>query len=193
VTAQRHVRRHGRWLAGLLGFGHFLNCRSGANAVEFALVAPVMLILGMGTIELSAYLRADRAVSDLAGATTVAIGDLEVVTQKDIADLAKSIRAASGYLDTRRLQVFAESVTMSGGRPVRDWQAWVLRGNGVPSVPTEVHDKLATAALDNGESAMIVDVSYAYHDIVGGGFLADTIISRTFLAYPKNDEPVELE
>lgn len=165
-------------------------CMRGANAVEFALIAPVMLLLGMGTIELSAYLRAARAVADLTGSVAVAIGDIDRITGRDIRELEVAVAGASGYLNRDRLTIEIHAVTMQDNRPVTQWRRRIGNDHDGPKSTAigETARTLATRTLDDGQSALIVESRYAYHDVIGGGFLADTTITRTFIAFPKNDE-----
>ncbi len=73
-------------------FSRFLRNRSGMSAVEFALIAPVMLLFYFGTVEVSMMLLADRKVTKAAGT----LGDLAArepsLTTADLDDIFQATR-----------------------------------------------------------------------------------------------------
>ena len=69
-----------------------LRARDGVSAVEFALIAPLMLLLYFGCIELSFMMMVDRKVTT----STATLGDLTAraatVTDDDLADIFQATR-----------------------------------------------------------------------------------------------------
>lgn len=82
--------------APLRAFRRLRASRSGAAAVEFALILPIMLFLYVGTIEASALISMDRKVQSVSGA----LGDLvaRVETRVTSTQLRDYFRAASGIM-----------------------------------------------------------------------------------------------
>jgi Flp pilus assembly protein TadG len=63
--------------------------RSGVAAIEFAMIAPIMLMLYMGTVEFSQALTADRRVAQMASTTADLVAQYDKVPAAQIANIFK--------------------------------------------------------------------------------------------------------
>jgi len=144
----------------------------GVAALEFALIAPIMVTLYMGSVELHHALSADRRVTDLAGATA----DL-VAQSADISGQMDNIfDAASTYLKpygVANLRITVSSICHAGDDTGRvDWSANYVNGG----VKTYAHLEVVPLPLDSddkpvltikGTSLILAEVSYQYTSPLG--------------------------
>lgn len=89
----------------------FLRDRSGISAIEFAFIAPVMLVFYFGTVEISMMLLADRKVTNAAGT----LGDLTAreidVTTAELDDIFQATRLTLQPYDSNQARMRITSVT----------------------------------------------------------------------------------
>ncbi len=144
----------------------------GVAALEFALIAPIMVTLYMGSVELHHALSADRRVTDLAGATA----DL-VAQSADISGQMENIfDAASTYLKpygVDNLHITVSSICHAGDNTGRiDWSSNYVNG-GVKSyahmeiVPLPLDDDDNPVLTIKGTSLILAEVSYQYTSPLG--------------------------
>ncbi len=166
----------------------------GVAALEFALVAPFMIALYMGSVELHHALSADRRVTDLAGATA----DL-VAQSSDISGQMDNIfDAASTYLKpygVANLRITVTSICHDREDKGRvDWSANYVNGG----VKDYAHMDLIDLPLDDddnpvltvrGTSLILAEVSYEYTSPLGR-YVNNTVLSDHYYLRPRlNDTP----
>lgn len=157
----------------------FAGDRSGAFYLEFALIAPLLLTLFAGTVELTNALLANRKMVGVAQATADLVTQETEIFDGDMDD----IFAAAGLItqpfptDTLTIGVVSVRFDLDTGDPVVDWQESFGGGS--------VSDPLGRAiGLGRpGESVIIVTVTYTYTptlaDLITGPVdMSDTAFSR---------------
>lgn len=187
LSLQDRLRAHRRARAG----------RRGVSAVEFALVAPVMLIMLFGAAEASMAITVDRKVT----LATSTVADL--VAQNDNLDCPtlQQIMAVSRTVFTPYANAPASirvaSVAMVSGTPKVEWSRTVDNaGNCITSTALPVGTTISIAGdVAAGQSANLVqdliptdggvvlgEVEYAYSS-VGTSFFTNSIAmkERAFL------------
>lgn len=166
--------------------------QKGVAALEFAMIAPIMLTLYMGSVELHHALSADRRVTDLAGAAA----DL-VAQSSDISGQMDNIfEAASTYLKPYGVANLRISITSichdkdDNGRV--DWSANYTNG-GVNSYS---HLDLIDLPLDNegkpvlttkGTSLIFAEVTYNYTSPLGK-YVHETVLADHYYLRPRLKE-----
>ncbi|WP_019995849.1 TadE/TadG family type IV pilus assembly protein [Aureimonas ureilytica] len=60
------VSRHGSWRALARRLASFARCRSGSNAVEFAILAPLLCLILLGTLYIGLYLGVAHSLAQIA-------------------------------------------------------------------------------------------------------------------------------
>lgn len=99
------------------GLGRFLHAEGGVSGVEFALVAPILLLLFMATIELPRAITTGRRVSL---ATTTMVDLISRADTTDVADVYAAAQAVSSPYDIGRAGIVltAGGIYLEGLTPV---------------------------------------------------------------------------
>ncbi|HEY0437808.1 MAG TPA: TadE/TadG family type IV pilus assembly protein, partial [Phenylobacterium sp.] len=175
--------------------------RRGVSALEFALIAPVLILIYFGMAELSQGLMAERRVSHAASA----MGDL--IAQYDSAnspvkdaDSAAVFAAAKAILSpfpTTALELRVTSIVMkapaSGGAPqaVVDWSDPSVPGGSLPKLakdtPMTVDPNLLSAV---GDSVILAEAKYKYISPVGYVLPNGLAFTETFYEKPRKTQTV---
>jgi len=133
--------------------------REGVSAVEFALIAPVMVLLYLGMVEISLALSVDRKVTNAASALADLVAQDDVITDGEMVDILNAGAAIIAPYDPVNFSVRISSVSMDLiGNVEVDWSdARGMMARAVGSQPT-----LPDGLLTNGRSIIWVEVAYAY-------------------------------
>ena len=163
----------------------------GVAALEFAMIAPIMILLYMGSVELHFALSADRRVTDLAGATA----DL-VAQSADISGQMNNIfTAASTYLQPYGIAPLKITVTSichdANDQGKVDWSV-----NFQGGVRTLSHGDTIQLPVDNqnnpvltakGTSLILAEVTYNYTSPLGH-FIHNTVLADHYYLRPRLKE-----
>lgn len=133
--------------------------RDGVSAVEFALIAPVMVMLYLGMVEISLALSVDRKVTNAASAIADLVAQDDVITDSEMVNILNASGAIIAPYDVANFSVRISSVSMDlTGNVEVDWsdaRGMMARAEGSqPTIPDGV--------LTNGRSIIWVEVAYAY-------------------------------
>lgn len=136
----------------------------GVSAVEFALIAPVLVLMLFGATEVSLLVSVDRKTT-LAAST---LGDLaaqsEIVTCKDLSDIAAVTRQVYSPYDSTGTVLVVASLVQDGSAGRVEWSRTLTRdGSGVNSCDAVV----STSPLAQGKTVVIDTTLFA----PGGGGL----------------------
>ena len=133
--------------------------RDGVSAVEFALIAPVMVLLYLGMVEISLALSVDRKVTNAASALADLVAQDDVITNGEMVDILNAGAAIIAPYDPANFSARISSVSMDlTGDVAVDWsdaRGTLARAEG--SQPT-----LPAGVLTPGRSVIWVEVGYAY-------------------------------
>jgi Flp pilus assembly protein TadG len=138
----------------------FLRARGGTAAIEFAFVAPVLILLAAGVAEIGRALAFFNSVNQLAAQYASAWADCQDVASSCSTELgyytsAYSIQNVAPNLKTTALILNMAEVTMSGTTPTVVY--------GYPSTTlTAAETAAAQANFSSGQTGVIVYVSYTY-------------------------------
>ncbi len=193
-------------LVTLKGLGkRFADDGRGVSAIEFALIAPVLILLYLGMAELTLGLMASRRVSHL----TSTIGDLvaqsDSLTPDNVTDLwkiADSIMdpfVTSTTVDAKQVSILkmrVASVTMQKvGSKTSAKVNWSMASNttGFTNTSTEIQ-KITTSQIAVGESLIVTQAEYDYdspiHSPMADFFKSGTQFKEIFYHHPRNGEAV---
>lgn len=171
--------------------------RAGVAALEFALVAPVLIALFLGCYEVTDYVRATMRTDQVAQSVAEIIARQASVTNAttgagSITDYCYAAQAVIVPYDPKKLTVKIASYTLSGGSPVKDW------GDTCPSDDTSLGTSgfapgapPAGLLVANGDSVIIVTASYSWAAPDGGLFLHSArTATETAYARPRSNKTI---
>lgn len=124
----------------LLAVDRFRDEARGVAAVEFAFIAPIMLLLFVGTIELSAGVSVNRKLSRLSSTVSDLVTQSQSLTSSDVQSIMEvSSKVMHPYTD--QVKIVITGLTISNGQARVDWScaqndSKFAKGsiyNGVPS------------------------------------------------------------
>jgi len=177
-------------------FRSFSRDRRGASAVEFAIVAPLMLALYVGVVEISEGVAADRKVTLTSGTLANVTAQAQTLTTTSINNiLDASIAIMSPYTGTISAKISCLKIDAGGVAKV----AWGAANTGTS--PHSVGDVItipADLAVPNS-SVVFSEVSYLYIPVTGyvpgwshisaeGITLSDRMIMTPRLTPPTYDD-----
>lgn len=136
-------------------------CERGAVAVEFALLAPFLILLHLGMVEMVQAWGAHRRTAHIAAAMADLTAQARAVSTSDLNDImaAGAVMIAPYPSDTLGERIASISMNSSGATNV-DWAAtrnWTA--GGAPTVPA--------GYLQPGESVIVAHVTYRHEALFG--------------------------
>lgn len=154
--------------------------RRGVSAVEFALIAPVMVAMYLGAAELTSALTVDRKITGVANAVADLVAQDDFVTDAEMDDIHAAAAAilAPNRSDTLSLRI--TSVRMDAeGEIFVDWS----ESETMPPLTTDTLPPLPGGLLAPMNSIVMVEALYPYrtpfHTTIEGAFtLTDTAYLR---------------
>jgi len=162
----------------LFPFRSFFKDRRGVSAVEFALIAPVMIALYMGSVELTLNLTADRKASQVANTVADLVTQDDTITDSDLDDIYAAARAVLYPFDPSTLSMRITSIRMDADDDIFvDWS----EGEGMPALRTNTLPTIPEGLLAPMNSIIMVEVVYDYSSHIG--HVANHSIALTDTAY----------
>lgn len=174
------------------GLAGFWRDKAGASAVEFALIAPVLIVMYCGLAELTQAMMAQRRVSNIASS----IGDL-VAQNPQLTDARRTdIFTIGAFImapfPAAPLRMCLMSVTSDATG--KDTVAWREPYNNHPDCPakgTVLASSLVPAAvLPPSQSVIVAKTSYAYTSPLAFMLPSAINFSRTYYLRPRKSETV---
>jgi Flp pilus assembly protein TadG len=141
--------------------------RGGAALVEFAIIAPLLVLLYIGTVESTSAVRAYLKLNAAAQAYADLIANQAPnpgITTTSLANYCAGAKLVLFPLDTSKLSIAAASLSNSG-TPAQDWHDTVSCGTAVSSIAGLTLDPCPGSSClvpNSGDSAIIVKASYSY-------------------------------
>jgi len=156
-------------------------CR-GSGAIEFAILAPVLLILATGCVGLAQLIRARTDVQKAAQTMAQLIATQTSVSTAAVGDFCQGARDELSPFPTAGLQLSVASVTRAttSGSAGVDWNDTSCGGGAAIPAPATLAAGLVTAA---GDSAIVVQANYAFHNPLA--LVLPSVFSITTVAFAR--------
>jgi Flp pilus assembly protein TadG len=135
--------------------------------MEFALLAPLMLTMYFGSIEVTDAISADRQITLVASTVADIASESSTLASSDISGIWLAAEAVLSPFPTANAKVVLSSVVIdANGTAYVDWSA-TLNGTAL-TAGTNVTSQIPTALLANGPSSVLWgQTSYAYKPVIG--------------------------
>ncbi|MEM1390713.1 MAG: TadE/TadG family type IV pilus assembly protein [Pseudomonadota bacterium] len=167
----------------------FIRAKEGISAVEFALIAPLMLLMYAGCIELSLMMQLDRKVTT----STATLGDLTaratLVTNDDLDDIFEATRMIFQPNDISAARMRISSLREDDGEVLVDW-------SDACNLPVYNVDETITVPnnlVPAGGSVILAEIEYDYESKVGGLFTNKQTLRDQFYLRPRRVDLVARE
>lgn len=164
--------------------------RSGVVALEFAMVAPVLIFMFLGCYEVTDYIRATMrtdqvalSVAELIARQTSVTNDTGSYGAGSVTDYCYAAKTVIAPYNSTDLTVNIASYTMSGGSATQNWGV-TCPSNDTSAATTGFTPGAPPTGLlvANGDSVIIVTASYSWAAPDGGLFL-QSVRTATETAY----------
>jgi Flp pilus assembly protein TadG len=161
----------------------FVRDRRGVSAVEFALVAPLMIALYFGCVEISDGVAVDRKVSLTSATLANLVAQSTSLTTTDMNNILDASTAIIQPYSSSNLKMSVYCLSIDANKNVTTkWTATRNGGTGMAvSVPTDL--KVASTQL------VLAQVSYAYKPIVGYTITGTLTLSDQMFMMPRITAP----
>jgi Flp pilus assembly protein TadG len=183
MTAPRNDKRKGS--AGFLT--RLAGDRRGVSAVEFALIAPLMISFYFGLAEFCQGYMSQKRLAHSASAVADLVAQTDVVTKDEIDDVLAIGALIMKPFSTSTLTTRVSSVTRdSKGVAKVDWS----RASGITAYKVGDTVTVPTDMIANGESAVMAETTYDYASPVKYLMPAVTKFSSVFYERPRKVDKV---
>jgi Flp pilus assembly protein TadG len=130
----------------------------GISAVEFALLAPVLIAFYLGLSEFCQGYMAQKRMGHVAAAVADLVAQEDTVTRANLDDIFTLGDLIMKPFSTATLKQRISSVTRTGTRVKVDWS----RGDGLTALTTGSELTVPTDLLADGQSVIIAEATYDY-------------------------------
>ncbi len=170
-----------RWLR------RFRDDRKGVSAVEFAFIAPIMILFYFGLAELCQGFMAQKRTEHVASAIADLVAQSESVSTAELNDVFQVATQVMKPFPTATLRQRITSVTRnSSGQARVDWSQasnWTPRNNGsTVSLPANL--------IANGESVVMSEVEYVYASPFDHVMPSSMTMRKTYYLRPRLSDQV---
>jgi Flp pilus assembly protein TadG len=158
----------------------------GVSAIEFALIAPVMLVLYVGAVEIGNALTIDRRVSLVASTAADLVAQKKTTSNAELKDVAN---AATGILTpytTKPLKIVLTSVVADQNNKGK--VAWSYASTGGGARPKNSAYTVPEGLTQANTSVIVAEVSYDFSPLLNLSGLPNPgffKMSQTFYARPR--------
>ena len=147
----------------------------GVAAVEFAYIAPILLIMLMATFELSRAVNIDRRLNSVSAMASELVAREEQVTSADLVSIYSSLdHVMKPYSDNSLVVRLTQVQTDSGGSTKIEWTREINHAGNVSEPAARCSDFAIDAKLkQNGSRVVVAEVGYNYQPVFGSFIYRD--------------------
>lgn len=159
----------------------FLAARRGSMTTEFAFVAPVLVLLTLGAVEIARFVLLSQKLDRIATATADLTAQGETISEAEIENMFDAAQQiANPFTLGAASRVILSGITAAGGNPPR--VAWQRQGAGTLAETSHFGAQGANAVLPagfivrDGETAIVSEVFFEF-----APFLMPDLVSASTL------------
>ena len=167
----------------------FVVDRRGVSALEFALIAPIMISFYFGMSEVAQAFMSQKRMGHVASSVADLAAQDDILTTSELNDIFAAGQTIMAPYSTSTLAQRLTSVTVnSSGSPRVDWS----RGSGMTPRGTNTVLTLPTGMAANGESVIVAEVTYQYNSPIDAFIPAPIQVTRTDYMRPRLTDRIPL-
>lgn len=156
----------------------------GISAVEFALLAPVLIAFYMGLSEFCQGYMAQKRMGHVASMVADLVAQKETVTTTDLTDVFSIGSLIMRPFPTTTLKQRVTSVTRTGNQTKVDWS----RGSGMTARVKDSVVTLPPDLLEDGQSVIMSEATYDYDSPADYLMPGLTRFSHTYYLRPRTSD-----
>lgn len=153
----------------------------GVSAIEFAMIAPVLIMFYMGMTEFCQGFMAQKRMGHVSAMVADLVSQEETVTPATIDDVFDIGELIMKPFPTASLHQRVSSVTQTGGVATVDWS----RGDGMTARGKDSVITLPAGLIANGESVIVAEATYDYDSAADYLMPGLTRFSHTYYLRPR--------
>lgn len=153
----------------------------GVSAIEFAMLAPVLILFYMGMTEFCQGFMAQKRMGHVSAMVADLIAQEETVTPATIDDIFDIGGLIMKPFPTTTLQQRVSSVSQASGSATVDWS----RGDGMATRAVGSTMTLPDDLIEDGESVIVAEVTYDYDSAADYLMPGLTRFSHTYYLRPR--------
>lgn len=177
------IAQGGRLMRPLL---RLVRDRRGVSAVEFALLAPLMITLYFGSVGISDGVNIDRKVSLTAAALANLTAQVSTIAPADMTNIFNASTAIISPYSATNLKMTISCLNIDANKMVT--VKWSVTKNGTKR--TNFAFDSSTAALNVANSQLIfAEVTYDYVPVVGTSVIGSMTLSDRMFMSPRLSAP----
>jgi Flp pilus assembly protein TadG len=160
---------------GIAGLGRLRRHEGGMAAVEFGLIAPLMLLMFIGTVEISQAVGLDRRVALAAASTADLIArDKTIADSSAMAEKMKLVKhLMQPYDDSRiKLSIYQVTADPSNATDLKVSWSYGFQGGAAPAKCAPPPEALPAGLLGQGASVVVVKAEYDYEPLIFSHYLS---------------------
>lgn len=172
-----------RYRAAVSKFRKFVEDCRGLAAIEFAFIAPVMIVVYMGAVEVSQVLTLERRITAIASATSDLVAQEQEIDNPLITDIFTAASSMIVPYDPVPVTIVVTSIQAdpNTGNTTVAWSDAFNTGARTPDAAITVPAGL----LAPGECVVMTEVSYAYNPIIGHVIQQGFTVEDRFYVKPR--------
>jgi Flp pilus assembly protein TadG len=168
-------------------FFDMLKARDGLAAVEFAFLAPVMVLMFFGTVEVSAAVDCNTRVTNVASTAADLVAQETSVSSADMANVFSALNAIIYPYSAAGAKIIISSLVDDGHGGAK--VAWSDAQNATPlTVGSAV--TVPTGLITSGGSVIYAQVTYNYNSSPAVYLTGTLTMTSTFYARPRRSATV---
>jgi Flp pilus assembly protein TadG len=166
--------------------GRFVRDRRGVSAVEFALIAPVMIGLYLGCNEIAQGINIDRKVTLTAGTTANLAAQVSSISSDDMDNIMNASQAILAPYSTAPLKIVLSCLNIDANKKVT--VKWSKAQNADPR-GTGTSVTIPSGLLVADTQLLYSEVSYTYTPTIGYVITGSLNLSDTMFMSPRISAP----
>lgn len=153
----------------------------GVSAIEFAMLAPVLILFYMGMTEFCQGFMAQKRMGHVSAMVADLIAQEETVTPTTVDDIFDIGGLIMKPFPTATLNQRVSSVSRASGAATVDWS----RGDGMTALAVGSTVTLPADLVEDGESVIVAEVTYDYDSAADYLMPGLTRFSHTYYLRPR--------
>lgn len=176
MMTERHSKRGGGALKPdrplSSAFLRLMSDSRGLAAIEFAFIVPIMLLLLVGTVELSQALTVDRRVNRIASSTADLVSRNKAISTEEVAGIMEIVAHLMRPYDPSPLRITLLNVMADVDDEGDATVCWSYEHNGgSASYADGASYPLPDDLIDPGSSVIVAEVTYDYQPLIFNTFI----------------------